>query len=140
MKTRAQRQVGGAKRKDRSSKKRACQFVSSAPSIPSKFESREKKIFFRKENTAFGCSTTRFEEKNNFQPAPGQYHKPSSYIKDATKCGSVSARGFTAMISLDPRFSDMPQLKSALEPGPAAYTPIIFLPGPGGLSSVPYSG
>lgn len=121
-----QRQVGGKlnvkKKKDKSTKKHP----RSAPSIPSKYhdEARDKTLF-ESRDTAFLCSTTRFDEKVNANPGPGQYHKRTSYVKDANKCGSVSARGYTSMISLDPRFSNLGELQSQSFPGPATYMPSV---------------
>jgi len=95
-------------------------------STASKFDSRNEKVEIFKENTAFGCSTERFFDEKSTKcpvPGPGQYHNEHSYVMDARKCGSVSSRGFTPMISLDPRFgSDIEELKNRLyHPGPGAY-------------------
>ena len=95
----------------------------SAPSIPSKFDYRDQHLFCGKEESGFGSSTKRFNDRKTLYPGPGQYHKTSSYVKNASKCGSVSARGFTAIISQDPRFSNLPQLESEFLPGPGQYNP-----------------
>eukprot|EP00586_Coscinodiscus_wailesii_P020977 CAMPEP_0172492464 /NCGR_PEP_ID=MMETSP1066-20121228/23630_1 /TAXON_ID=671091 /ORGANISM="Coscinodiscus wailesii, Strain CCMP2513" /LENGTH=364 /DNA_ID=CAMNT_0013262117 /DNA_START=107 /DNA_END=1198 /DNA_ORIENTATION=- len=57
-------------------------------------------------------------------PGPGHYYKPSSYVRDGATCGSVSARGYTAVISRTPRFGgDLEELRKSLTPGPGAYDP-----------------
>lgn len=104
--------------------KKGLRKIPSAPSIPSKFESRNKDDFVTKENTGFGCSTQRFDETITLKPGPGSYHKPISYIKDAKRCGSVSKRGFTALISRNPRFSDIQELTDSILPGPGTYSPL----------------
>lgn len=122
-----ERQIGGKKpcpTKKKKTPKRT--LVPSAPSIPSKYD-RTREILFEKQDTAFLCSTRRFDENRNGNPGPGQYHKASSYVKDTSKCGSTSTRGYTALISLDPRFSDLKELKSQGLPGPATYTPSISM-------------
>ena len=106
-------------------KEKGLRRIPSAPSIPSKFESRKKDDFLTKANTGFGSSTERFDERITFNPGPGHYHKPTSYLKNAKRCGSVSTRGFTALISRDPRFSDMKELTDSILPGPGAYSPSI---------------
>lgn len=114
-----ERQVGGKKQCAKKKRKKTTKkiLVPSAPSIPSKYdESRNE--FIEQQETAFLCSTKRFDEKKNANPGPGQYN-----VKVAKKCGSVSARGYTAMISLDPRFSNLKELESQHLPGPATYTP-----------------
>lgn len=120
-----ERQIGGrtdAKKRKKSKKKHP----PSAPSIPSKYNHgiRDKPLFEQRD-TAFLCSTTRFDDKVNANPGPGHYHKRTSYVKDASKCGSVSARGYTSMISLDPRFSNLEELQSQSFPGPATYIPSL---------------
>jgi len=100
---------------------------SSAPSrkpcsIPSKFE--PKKSMGKKEKNAFGGRTERFTTKSTSQPGPGYYHKPLSYVKSAETNGSVSARGYTSMISKSSRFNIYENIKSlndAMLPGPASY-------------------
>ena len=123
-----ERAVGGYRKQDKKAltKRQYRDLDPSAPSIPSTFESHDKELFISQENTAFGCSTRRFAEKKYIFPGPGQYHTKSSYVKDSTKCGSASVRGFTSMISLDPRFSDLEELHSELLPGPGAYAPSII--------------
>ncbi len=117
-----ERQIGG-KTKSKKEKFRKKNNSRSAPSIPSKYsdETRNKPAF-QARDAAFLCSTERFDDKKNANPGPGTYHKRISYLKNATKCGSVSARGFTAMISMDPRFSDLEELQSALLPGVLLYS------------------
>ena len=126
LKETVERQIGGkptAKKKTKPKKV----LSPSAPSIPSKFDERKDITIFENLNTgtAFLRTTKRFDVKKNVNPGPGQYHMASSYIKDAGKCGSVSARGYTAMISLDPRFSDLKELQSRHTPCPATYMPSL---------------
>lgn len=122
-----ERQIGGKKvqKKNKTKKKTSSP---SAPSIPSKFDERRTDSFLdEKQDTAFLCSTKRFDDKKNVNPGPGQYHMKSTYTKDPGKCGSVSARGYTAMISLDPRFSNLTELQSQGLPGPATYVPSLAI-------------
>jgi len=88
----------------------------STSSLPSEFVQRKDSPY-----TVFLCSTRRFDERQNINPAPGQYHVASTYVKDSNKCGSVSTRGYTSLTSLDPRFSNLIELKSQSLPGPATY-------------------
>lgn len=110
-----------ASKKDFKTSKRSKVF--SAPSIPSKYDYRDPNLFCGKEESGFGSSTKRFNDRKTLYPGPGQYHRTSSYVKNASKCGSVSARGCTAMISQDPRFSNLHQLNSEFLPGPGQYNP-----------------
>jgi hypothetical protein len=99
------------------------------PSIPSKFYSRQSRaVNLLKDNTTFGNSTGTSklsDEKNTktIMPGPGQYR---TCAMDAYKKGSISSRGYTPLMSLDPRFgSDIEEIKNQFYPGPGAYTPDI---------------
>mmetsp|Transcript_15210 Transcript_15210/g.18524 ORF Transcript_15210/g.18524 Transcript_15210/m.18524 type:complete len:358 (+) Transcript_15210:137-1210(+) len=95
-----------------------------APSIPSKYDAPQK-ILDGKGTNAFGARTLRFKSVVNSLPGPGQYYHASSYVKDAKNCGSVSARGYTTMISKTQRFSNLKELNDASLPGPGAYVPFL---------------
>ena len=128
-----ERQIGGKKSCGKKSKKKKRVLEPSAPSIPSKFDDRRDQSLLEKQDSGFLCSTKRFNEKRNVIPGPGQYHTASTYVKDASKCGSVSARGYTALISLDPRFSNFKELQSQGLPGPATYMPSLAAMKPSGV-------
>jgi hypothetical protein len=127
-------QTGGKKWKRNRKKKQRRSLIPSAPSIPSKFDERwDKKPISEKLETSFLCSTTRFEKKKNANPGPGQYYLASSNFKDAKKGRSVSARGYTSLISLDPRFSDLKELEAKSLPGPASYMPDVAVMKPSAM-------
>ena len=99
----------------------------SAPSIPSKYDNRPAQPQHDKKKTGFGSSTRRFSSKDVNIPGPGRYYRETSYIRDAKKCGSVSALGYTAIISRAPRFSDINEQNDAALPGPGDYYPRLHL-------------
>lgn len=105
------------------------QVRSSAPSIPSKYEHPIPK-HDRERKAGFGSSTLRFSDSEREGggieggvPGPGRYYRETSYLRDAKKCGSVSAQGYTAMVSRAPRFSDLEELEQKILPGPGSYEP-----------------
>ncbi len=121
-----ERQIGGKPKPKKKKQKSKKILLPSAPSIPSKFDEKKEKLVIETQDTGFLCSTKRFDERKNVNPGPGPgQYLACSFIKDASKCGSVSARGYTAMISLDPRFSNLDELQSEGMPGPATYIPSL---------------
>lgn len=89
--------------------------------------------------SAFGSTCVTVKERSiQNSPGPGQY-QINYDIGSLNKCGSMSLRGCTPLISLDPRFNnDIQELRCSLEPGPGSYTPqtsaIIKSSGPKGIS------
>lgn len=102
-------------------------FKKTAPSIPSKYPSKGKSR--KGEKNGFGGRTHRFSSSkdDHSQPGPGYYHKSTTYVKNAATCGSVSARGFTSLISKANRFTGqtISLLNASEMPGPGSYSPLI---------------
>ena len=98
------------------------------PSIPSKFDSQVSKStqFLELYNCGGDSNGDTYRSidgkiKANVLPGPGHY-RPHSM--ETYRSGSMSSRGFTPMISLDPRFgSDIEEVKSRIYPGPGTYKP-----------------
>lgn len=56
-------------------------------------------------------------------PGPGSYHKPPSFVRDTSTCGSVSHLGFgSGFVSKTKRFSDRGDVSSSQSPGPGQYS------------------
>lgn len=127
MSARIKRQVGPPKTRDRKVKRKCLELPTTAPSIPSKIDRKKNKT--TETQNGFGCSTERFSyhgeltNEHYIHPGPGSYeNNGNNYLNQSKK---VSMRGYTAMISLDPRFTDLPQLNAQVMPGPGTYTPSL---------------
>jgi hypothetical protein len=115
------------------------------PSIPSKFHSQNsrnvtlvkdnEKATFRESNDKSTRRKLEWNDKSikKSMPGPGQYRNDHTCAIEAYRKGSISSRGYTPIISLDPRFgSDIEEMKNQLYPGPGTYMPDISASKPSG--------
>ena len=99
-------------------------------SIPTRFETTL--LVGPRERNGFGQRTHRFSDSESDNPGPGSYSMAPTtagvVVRMAHTCGSVSAKGFTGLVSRTDRFgySDRELEKSASRPGPGThYSPTV---------------
>lgn len=103
------------------------------PSIPSKsYSQQSRSVSLLEDNATFGNGPEKrkasqgVRNTKSIAPGPGQYRNDRTFALDEYRKMSLSSRGFTPIISLDPRFgSDIEEIKNELYPGPGTYMPDI---------------